>query len=61
MAFDKASYDNEYMKAFQRRFVIKANKIHDADIIEWMSSRDNKQGYIKELIRADMERQRNAT
>lgn len=28
----------------------------DSDILEWLSTKDNIQGYIKGLIRADMER-----
>lgn len=30
----------------------------DEELYEWVKSRDNVQGYIKELIRADMERER---
>lgn len=33
---------------------MKLNKNQDADIIEKLNSVDNKQGYIKELIRADL-------
>lgn len=29
----------------------------DADLIEWLETKDNFQGYIKQLIREDMERQ----
>lgn len=29
----------------------------DADLIVWLDSQENKQGYIKALIRADMEAQ----
>ena len=35
----------------------KMNKKTDADILEKLDSVPNKQGYIKELIRADMKRQ----
>lgn len=38
---------------------MKLNKTTDADIIEKLSSVDNKQGYIKSLIRADIEKQNN--
>lgn len=34
----------------------KLNKKTDADILEKLASVENKQGYIKELIRADMRR-----
>ena len=35
---------------------LKLHKINDADVIEKLKSVDNKQGYIKELIRADIAR-----
>jgi len=35
---------------------MKLNPNTDADIIEWLASQDNKVGYIKSLIRADIER-----
>ena len=37
---------------------VKLNKKTDADIIEKVASLDNKQGYIKALIRADIEKNR---
>ena len=33
---------------------LKLNKVNDADIIAKLDSVSNKQGYIKELIRADI-------
>lgn len=33
---------------------MKLNKNQDADIIDKLNSVDNKQGYLKELIRADI-------
>lgn len=35
---------------------LKLNKKTDADIIQKLDSVDNKQGYVKELIRADIKR-----
>lgn len=32
---------------------LKLHKVNDADIIEKLKSVDNKQGYIKQLIRED--------
>ena len=32
----------------------------DADVLEWLSKQPNKAGYIKDLVRADMERKLNA-
>ncbi|MBR4906536.1 MAG: hypothetical protein IKZ44_06740 [Clostridia bacterium] len=33
------------------------NKTHDEDILVWLDSQENKQGYLKKLIREDMARQ----
>lgn len=33
---------------------IKSFDCPDADILDWLARQDNKQGYIKALIRADM-------
>lgn len=46
----------KYDKANTKQFVIKLNKIYDADIIEKLETVENRQGYIKELILADMKR-----
>ena len=35
---------------------LKLNKKTDEDILCWLDRQPNKQGYIKELIRKDMER-----
>ena len=45
----QARYDKENTI----RFTIKLNKKTEADIIEKLNSVDNKQGYIKRLIRED--------
>ena len=36
------------------RIAIKLNNTTDQDIIDWLKSQKNKQGYIKSLIRKDM-------
>lgn len=36
------------------RLGINLNKNTDTDLVEWMEKIPNKQGYIKELIRKDM-------
>ena len=46
----------KYDKANTKQFVIKLNKIYDADIMEKLATVENRQGYIKELILADMKR-----
>lgn len=37
-------------------FSLKMNRNTDEDIIEWLASKANKQGYMKDLIRADIEK-----
>ncbi len=46
-----AKYKRENTKTAVTRFYPA-----ESDIWEWLSSQENKQGYIKQLIRADMER-----
>ena len=44
----------EWSKKNTKGIYIKLCKSTDADILSWMDSVPNKQGYIKELIRADI-------
>ena len=37
-----------------KQFALRLSKNTDADIIEYLEKLDNKQGYIKELIRKDL-------
>lgn len=54
--FTKASleYIANYNKEKTTGIYLKLNNKHDADIIEKLKSVDNKQGYIKNLIRSDL-------
>lgn len=45
-----ARYDAKMTK----QICLRLNKRTDADIIEWLSHQQSKQGYIKGLIRKDM-------
>ena len=54
--FDQAKYIAEYKKKNTIRIAFNLSLIHDADIIDFLKSKNNKQGYLKELIRADMEK-----
>lgn len=38
-------------------YYLKCHIKHDADIIDALEAQENKNGYIKELIRRDMEKQ----
>lgn len=45
-----ARYDSENTMQIK----MKLNRKTDADIIEWLNSQDNRQGYLKALIRKDI-------
>lgn len=51
---------NEYIKNYHRSkmtaFTFKFGNDSEQDIIEYLNKQENKTGYIKMLIRADMER-----
>lgn len=46
----QAKYDKEKVEGVY----LKLNKVNDADILEKLKSVDNRQGYIKRLIREDI-------
>lgn len=50
-----AKYDAEHTTGVY----LKLNNQHDADIIEKLGQVQNRQGYIKDLIRADMKKGNN--
>lgn len=56
MATSKAQLkaQEKYDKVNTIQIKLKLNKKTDADIIAWLYNNENKQGYIKSLIRADM-------
>lgn len=43
-----------------RQFMVKINRSTEPELLEYLESVDNVQGYIKALIRADMARHDNA-
>lgn len=47
---------NAYHKKSSKQYHLEMHREHDADIIERLDSVENKQGYIKALIRADIKR-----
>ena len=47
----------KYNKENTRNVVLHLNITTDKDILDYLNRKDNKTGYIKELIRADMERE----
>lgn len=54
MAQSKYAAQDRYNKLTRRRYVINLNKNTDQDIINYLDQLDNVQGYIKELIRANV-------
>lgn len=54
--FDKPAYVDKYQKANLVRVVVKLNRKTDTDILDALAAHDNRQGYIKSLIRNDMNR-----
>ena len=48
----------QYDRENTRRINLKLNNKTDSDIIQCLESQENIQGYIKELIRADLGRQK---
>ncbi len=50
----KYKYQDKWRKENTRVFKIRLSRNIDGDMIEFLESKDNKQGYIKELIREDM-------
>lgn len=58
--FDQGKYIQQYMKENTRQIKFVLNQKTDADLIAWMDQQPNKQGYLKQLIRQDMEAKRQA-
>lgn len=50
-------YIQQYKKDNCKRISFELNSNYDQDIIEFLNSKDNKQGYLKELIRKDINSQ----
>lgn len=51
----KMKYDIEYVKQNVRQYMLKINRLTDPDMVEHLEKQDNKQGYLKSLVRYDME------
>lgn len=44
----------KYVKENQRQIMLKVNKKTEPELYEWMENIDNKQGYLKGLVLADI-------
>lgn len=52
----RRQYNLDYVKQFQRQFMLKVNRNTDPEMIAWLESQENVQAYLKQLIREDMEK-----
>lgn len=52
----KSQYNIEYAKTHVKQIKFNLSIERDADIIRFLASLPNQQGYLKDLIRADMVR-----
>ena len=57
--FNQGQYTQQYIKENIRQIRFSLNQRTEQDLIDWMDQQPNKQGYLKQLIRADMESKRN--
>lgn len=48
---------NRWQKKNTKLITIRCNVYSDKDIIKFMDTRENKNGYLKDLIRAEMEKE----
>lgn len=54
--FDKGKYTQEYIKTNIRQYRFTLNQKTEQDLIKWLDGKENKQGYLKMLIRDDMKK-----
>lgn len=55
----KAEYDIQFQKDNIKQIKFNFNKINDKDILDHLAKQENRQGYIKELIRKDIKKATN--
>lgn len=55
----KAEYDIQLQKEKIKQIKFNFNKINDKDILDHLANQKNRQGYIKELIRKDINKATN--
>lgn len=56
----RAKQQQAYDRRATRQIICKFNRTTDADILEILDAQENRQGYIKRLIRDDIARRRAA-
>lgn len=50
----KIKYNQKYVRERCKQVTLMLNKSTDADIIAYLDTKDNKNGYLKDLIRQEM-------
>jgi hypothetical protein len=58
MSMANMEYLNQYEKENIRQIRLKINRKTEPELLEWIEEQGNIQGYIKRLIREDMEREK---
>ena len=48
-------YIMQYDKENQRRIIVRVNRLNEKEMLDFLESQPSIQGYIKDLIRKDME------
>ena len=51
----KRAYNDQYLKENMKQISLKLSKIYDEDIIQYLESKPNKNGFLKDIIRQHME------
>lgn len=54
----RKAYNIEYIKNFQRQFMLKVNRKTEPEMVEWLESQESVQTYLKQLIQEDMKRKK---
>ena len=54
----KLEYNNTYNKNTYRSFSVRLNKKTEADIIEWLESKEGVKNYIISLIESDIKKEK---
>lgn len=53
--FNQADYVEAYQRKNIRQIRLKLNRKTEPELIAWLESKDNIQGYIKDIVRKDMD------
>lgn len=54
----RKAYNIEYIRNYQRQFMLKVNRKTEPEMVEWLESQESVQTYLKQLILKDMNRKK---